>query len=281
MKPQIKFINIDKTQFFNTLKERVDNYFFENNISQHANFNMVLKTVFMLCLYFVPYFLIMTQGFSQSLMWILTLVMGLGLAGIGMGVMHDANHGAYSSNPIINKLFSVSLSLVGGDNKNWKTQHNVLHHTYTNIYGHDKDIDDKGLMRLSPESKHKKFQKFQVAYVFVLYSSMTLYWTTLKDFVQYFAFIKEGHNKESGVARLKSFFTILVWKLFYWGYIIVLPTLLLDLKLWQVLLGFLSMHIVAGLLLSIVFQLAHVVEETQFPVRTLKVILKTNGLSTN
>ena len=264
-KQKIKFINKDKTLFFNTLKERVDNYFKENNISQHANFTMVFKTLFMLSLYFIPYVLIITQGYSTLGMWLCSLIMGLGLAGIGMSVMHDANHGAYSSNMNINKFLSLSLSIVGGDNKNWKTQHNFLHHTYTNIYNHDKDIDNKIIMRFSPAGEYKKIQKFQVFYVFVFYSIMSLYWTTAKDFVQYFQFIKEGHNRESKAARVKSFITILVWKAVYWGYIIVLPTILLELNLGQVLLGFLSLHMVAGLILSIVFQLAHVVEDTQFP----------------
>jgi linoleoyl-CoA desaturase len=130
--------------------------------------------------------------------------MGVGLAGIGMAVMHDANHGAYSKSSFVNKLFSISLSLVGGDNQNWKTQHNVLHHTYTNIYGHDKDIDDKGIMRLTPASQHKKVHKFQVVYVFFFYSIMSLYWTTAKDFIQFYQFIKNGQNKQSTFDRIKS-----------------------------------------------------------------------------
>lgn len=270
MKPRVKFVNKNQTQFFNVLKERVDAYFAENNISPNANTTMVLKSFFMLALYFIPYFLIMTQGYSLLIMWLLTLVMGIGLAGIGMGIMHDANHGAYSSNPVINKLFGLTLSLVGGDPQNWKTQHNVLHHTYTNIYGYDKDIDDKGVMRLTPESKHRKAHRFQVFYVFFFYSLMTLYWTTLKDFVQYFLFIKEGHSKVKGTAKVKEFLNILIWKLFYWSYIMVLPVVILDIKVWQMLIGFASMHFVAGMLLSVIFQLAHVVEETTFPIPDAK-----------
>lgn len=266
MKQKIKFVNKDKTEFYSVLKERVDNYFIENNISQHANFTMVFKTIVMLSLYFVPYFLIMTQGYSLMGMWACSLVMGLGLAGIGMSVMHDANHDAYSGSPFVNKLLSLSLSIVGGDNKNWKTQHNVLHHTYTNIHKHDRDIDDKVIMRFSPEGKYKKIQKFQVVYVFLFYSIMSLYWTTAKDFVQYIQFIKEGHNKESKLDQLKTLFTILIWKAVYWGYIIVLPIVLLNLSFGQVMLGFVSLHLVAGLILSVIFQLAHVVEDASFPV---------------
>ncbi len=266
MKQKIKFLNKDKTQFYSTLKERVDNYFIENKISQHANVTMVFKTIVMLSLYFVPYILIMTQGYSLMGMWGCSLIMGLGLAGIGMSVMHDANHDAYSRSPFVNKLLSLSLTFVGGDNKNWKTQHNVLHHTYTNIYKHDRDIDDKVIMRFSPEGKYKKIQKFQIIYVFLFYSIMSLYWTTAKDFIQYIQFIKEGHNKESRFDQFKTLLTILVWKAVYWGYIIALPIILLHLSFGQVMLGFVSMHLVAGLILSVVFQLAHVVEDTTFPV---------------
>ncbi len=267
MKTRIKFTNKNKTQFYNILKERVDNYFIENNISQHANASMVLKTIVMLSLYFVPYILIMTQGYGLAGMWFCSLVMGLGLAGIGMSVMHDANHGAYSSNMLVNKILSFTLNVVGGDNKNWKIQHNILHHTFTNIYEHDRDIDNKVIMRFSPAGEYRGIQRFQVVYVFLFYSVLSLYWTTAKDFVQYFEFITEGHNRGSKGKRAIDLLTIIGWKFFYWSYIIVLPAVLIEnVTLVQVFIGFLSLHVVAGLILSIVFQLAHVVEDTTFPV---------------
>jgi len=160
----------------------------------------------------------------------------------------------------------MSLSIVGGDNKNWKTQHNILHHTYTNLSGHDRDIDDKVIMRFSPNGKYKKVQRFQVFYVFLFYSIMTLYWTTLKDYVQYIQFIKEGHNRESNRDKVLTLLNLTFWKCIYLGYTFALPMMLLHLSFGQVFLGFLSLHIVAGLVLSVVFQLAHVVEDTEFPV---------------
>lgn len=266
MKKKIKFVNKDKTKFFETLKERVDQYFVDNNISPHANASMVFKTIFMLCLYFVPYALIITNSLNLLGMWVASLIMGLGLAGIGMSVMHDANHGAYSANPLVNRIVGLTLTLVGGDNKNWKTQHNILHHTYTNIHEYDMDIDNKVIMRFSPAGKYRSIQRFQVAYVFVFYSIMTFYWCTVKDFLQHFQFIREGHNRESKRDQLKTLMRLIVWKLFYIGYIFILPLILLDLSFVQVLIGFISLHAVAGLLLSITFQLAHVVEGTSFPV---------------
>jgi len=265
MSTKVRFLNKDKSQFFSVLRKRVDDYFIENKISPHANTHMVIKTVVMLALYFVPYFIIVFGGLSLFGMWLCTLVMGTGLAGIGMSVMHDANHGAYSANPNVNKWVGRSLSLVGGDVRNWKTQHNVLHHTYTNIQGLDKDIDDKVIMRFSPNGKYKKIQRIQVVYVFLFYSVLTLYWIVAKDFVQFFQFIKEKHNKENTKTRVSNFLQMLAWKIFYYAYIFVVPIVLLDLSFLQVLVGFLSFHVIGGLILSIVFQLAHVVENTTFP----------------
>ena len=106
MKQKIKFVNKDKTEFYSVLKERVDNYFIENKISQHANFTMVFKTIVMLSLYFVPYILIMTQGYSLLGMWVCSLIMGLGLAGIGMSVMEISHRSDYFE-PILENAMQV------------------------------------------------------------------------------------------------------------------------------------------------------------------------------
>jgi linoleoyl-CoA desaturase len=192
--------------------------------------------------------------------------MGLGLAGIGMSVMHDANHDAYSSNPFINKLVAQSLTIVGGDNRNWRTQHNILHHTYTNIHEHDRDIDNKVIMRFSPAGEYKKVQRFQIFYVFVFYSIMSLYWTTAKDFVQYVQFIKEGQHRDSATRKFLTLMGLIIWKAIYFTYMFALPMIFLHYSFGQLIIGFLIMHTLAGLILSIVFQLAHVVEDAKFPV---------------
>jgi linoleoyl-CoA desaturase len=270
MKTKIKFTNKDKTQFFSVLKQRVDNYFIENNISQHANATMVFKTIVMLSLYFVPLTIIYSQSTGLMGMWLCSAVMGLGLAGIGMSVMHDANHDAYSANPTINKLIAFSLTIVGGDNRNWKTQHNVLHHTYTNIHEHDRDIDNKVIMRFSPAGKHRGIQRFQVIYVFFFYAIMSLYWTTAKDIVQFVEFNKGGQHRDSRSQKIISLLGIIFWKAVYFTYAIVLPITLLNIHWSYVVIGFLTLHVIAGLILSIVFQLAHVVENTIFPTPDVK-----------
>ncbi|WP_229368385.1 fatty acid desaturase family protein, partial [Telluribacter humicola] len=114
-----------------------------------------------------------------------------------MSVMHDANHGAYSKNPSINKWMGYTINLAGAGVDNWKFQHNILHHTYTNIVPMDEDIRDRGIVKLSPHHEAKRVHRFQYLYAFGFYGILTLYWVLLKDFIQYQGFIKSGVNRKS------------------------------------------------------------------------------------
>src|SRR5688572_21583130 len=89
-----------KSDFFTTVNQRVNDYFKSNNISRYGNGWMVFKTICMYGVYFVPFFLILTATVTNLwIMLLLCLVMGVGVAGIGLAVMHDANHGGYSNKP--------------------------------------------------------------------------------------------------------------------------------------------------------------------------------------
>lgn len=265
MSQHIKFVNTDQTVFFQVLRERVDQYFTTNGISPHANVAMVFKTIFMLALYFVPFSLMATATATGFWFWMCWFTMGFGLAGIGMSVMHDANHKAYSANNTINNIIGHTLNLVGGDARNWKLQHNILHHTFTNIHPADEDVSDKPGLRFSPNSSHKEAHRYQFIYAFALYSLLTFFWIVLKDFLQIFRYQRTGVSKETPKEMRLTFFKLLLWKLGYMAYTVVLPMVVLDVPFWHVLLGFLVMHLVAGMILSLVFQLAHVVETSEFP----------------
>ena len=138
----------------------------------------------MLSLFFVPFIFILINPFPywwfSILMWSL---MGLGMAGIGLSVMHDANHGAYSKNPKINKALGYCLNLIGGYDLNWRIQHNVLHHTYTNIIGMDEDVDAGIVLRFSDSQPRKWHHGYQHLYAWFLYGLMTISWILTKDFM--------------------------------------------------------------------------------------------------
>jgi linoleoyl-CoA desaturase len=266
MKPAAIRFSSAKSDFFTTLNQRVNEYFKSNKISRNGNSEMVMKTIFMYLLYFVPYALILA-GAVTSLwaLFALCLVMGVAMAGIGLSVMHDANHGAYSSRPWLNNLIGYSLNLVGGNSFNWKVQHNVLHHTYTNIHDVDEDISPRGVLRMTPHGPWKFFHRFQHIYAWFLYGLMTLIWVIVKDFVRIIKYQKEGFVKKQRASIVNEWCVLIASKLLYFTYIIVLPLVFLPVAWWQVVIGFVAMHYVGGFILAIIFQPAHVIDGTEYP----------------
>lgn len=266
LKGKVKFVSKDKSSFFDVLKERVEQYFIANNISKYANTSMVIKTILMLLIYFAPFAVILFLNPPLWLCLILWILMGLGLAGIGMSVMHDANHGAYSSNKKINFLVGHTLNLIGGHVENWKMQHNILHHTYTNIVNMDEDINDRVALRFSPHTPVKPFHKIQYFYAFGLYGLLTIYWAFFKDFIQFFQFKNNGVSvKSTASENVFTFLRIICVKVFYFFIFLVAPSLIFGIPVLEVLLGFFVMHFFASVILSTIFQLAHTVEETTHP----------------
>ncbi len=262
MSSTIRFNQGKDKDFYRTLNKRVYGYFRETGKSPHANASMIIKTVVMLALFIVPYVLIISGMLPLWGMWLATFIMGVGAAGIGMSVMHDANHGSYSKNPRINKLLGYALNLVGGSRQTWVIQHNLLHHTYTNVPNVDEDIEGGGVIRLNIAKPKKKFYRFQHLYAWFLYSLMTLTWVTMKDIKQVIRYRKKGLKSEKNENFRKEMIILIASKLFYYFYILVIPMLVLDITIWQWLIGFLTLHFTTGFILSVTFQLAHVVEET-------------------
>lgn len=249
-----------------TVKKKVDDYFRTNNISKFGNSSMVFKSIVMFALYLTPYFLLVTSAFSNG--WIqiaLCILMGIGMSGIGLSVMHDAVHGSYSKNPKINKLMTFSMAFIGGSALNWQLQHNILHHTFTNIDGHDEDIAPIGFLRFSPHANYKKIHRFQFIYAWFFYGLMTLMWSLTKDFNQLARYEKMGMLKTKNTTYSKELSKLILYKLFYWGFTILIPLIFIPLPWWKIVLGFALMHFVCGLNLALIFQPAHVVEETEFP----------------
>ena len=187
------------------------------------------------------------------------------MAGIGMGVMHDANHGSYSSNKKVNKILGLTLNMVGANANIWKLQHNVLHHSFTNIHDGDDDINTPSFLKFSPNRPSKKIHKYQHYYTWFFYSLATLSWVTSKDFVRVKRYYDFGLIRTEKDYR-KKVWNIILWKAIYFSYALVLPMILTGFSWWIVFLAFVCMHLVTGMAISTVFQIAHVMPDLDFPV---------------
>lgn len=265
MKSPIRF-SAGKPEFYSTLNQRVNEYFKSRNLSRNGNIEMFAKTVFMFSLYIIPYVLMITEVVTNIWgMLALCCVMGVAIGGIGLSVMHDANHGAYSTKKWVNNLLGLSLNVVGGNAFNWKVQHNVLHHTYTNIHDVDEDISPRGVLRLSPHGEWKSFHRFQHFYAWFFYGLMTIVWVLVKDYVRIQKYQKDGLVKKQKASFAGEWTVLALSKSIYALYIFVVPVMVLSITWWQALVGFLVMHYIAGFILAVIFQPAHVIDGTEYP----------------
>lgn len=259
-----RFAENKNKDFVRVLNERVSLYFNQKNTSKYANAAMVLKTVIMLALYIIP----LTLIYWADNVWInllLWFIAGIGMTGIGLSIMHDANHGAYSANRKINKLVGGVLNIIGGNPTNWKIQHNVLHHTFTNVDGFDEDIDPPiPILRFSPHSKWRPVHKYQYIYAWFFYPLMSIMWFLTKDYKQAIRYHKKGLTASQGLNLAQHLFNIIFWKVSYAIVIIALPIMFSPVPWYVIVCGFVLMQCIAGLLLSLIFQPAHVIPDTQF-----------------
>jgi linoleoyl-CoA desaturase len=248
-----------------TTRQRIDSYFKENGISKYANKVMWGKTIFFLGGFLISYLLILSNQFGLLAMTGLCVVVGAFCAFIGFNTCHDAIHGAFSEHRYINKCLSLLFNIIGANSYVWSITHNIVHHSFTNIAGHDEDIEiAPGLIRLSEEQEVHKIQCYQHLYAFMLYSLASLNWVFRKDYLKFFK-KKIGQYPNTHHPR-KEYFNLFFYKAVYYFLFIFLPLIALQIAWWQVVIGFLIMHLVQGLVSSLVFQITHIVEGTAFPV---------------
>jgi linoleoyl-CoA desaturase len=272
-KQLLSFSRKDSAKFFRTLNKRVNAYFKDNKIKKTGNWKLYTKAILMFALFLVPLVLILTLNLPIWLQIVFIIIIGIGMAGVGMNVMHDANHDAFSSKKWVNKLMGSSIYILAGNVYNWQVQHNVLHHTYTNIQGYDEDIDAGRIIRFSKHTKWLKIHKYQKIYSFFLYGLLTINWAITTDFIQSYKYLKRKLSYGKLPKPATHWTKLIISKIIYYSLWIVLP-LFLGFVWWQVIIGFFIMHFTAGLILSIVFQLAHVMPNTEMPLPNKKGSMK-------
>lgn len=260
-----KFSKINGAEFATVLKSRVNDYFKTRQLSKYGNKSMVYKSVFMLLLFCVPLIFVNTGLITNSFVLLTAYVLsGLGMAGIGMGVMHDAIHGSYSKNQKVNKYMGYTMNLIGANASVWRVQHNVLHHNYTNIDEADDDLNPPFFLRFSPHAKQYWVHRFQHYYIWFFYGLSTLSWVTTKDFIRLKRYKDKGFFGGENEYR-NELLKLIGWKILYYSYALVLPLIMVPLAPWIIVVAFICMHFVTGLSLSVVFQTAHVMPSTEFP----------------
>ncbi|HXC03866.1 MAG TPA: acyl-CoA desaturase [Bacteroidia bacterium] len=262
----VKFIGDDPAQkeFGHAVRRNVHAYFKAKDLSTKGGVRMIGKAFLILGIYLIPFVLLLVFPVGIWAALALVIVMGIGEAGVGMGVMHDAVHGAFSEKKWVNEVFGFSMYAMGSNTFNWKIQHNLLHHTFTNIEGMDEDIETKAVIRLCEHTPLKKYHRFQYLYAYFLYGLMTLS-KFVTDIAQLIDFNRTGITREQHKNPRLELFKLVLTKIIYLFVVIGLPLWFTSYAWWQILIGFCLMHVTAGIIMSTVFQMAHVVEGTEQP----------------
>ena len=266
MQTTVKFVNQNQAVFFPTLRKRVNAYFAENGITRFGNREMYIKTALLFSVYVGSYLLILFLPVSAWFLLPFAILMGVAKAGIGMSVMHDALHGSCSKHSLVNTVLGSSMYMLGGNAFIWKIQHNIFHHTYTNIHGLDEDIKTKLVIRLSKYAPLQWIHRYQHVYVFFLYGFNTLFFI-ISDLVKLLNYHRTGMIKRQNSALHWELLRLVLTKAVYVFLTVALPMMITPLLWWQVMIGVLAMHFAAGYILTVVFQMAHIVEEVEQPLR--------------
>ena len=258
--PKVKFNGSDR--FLRELRRRVDAYFERTGRPRRDCPQMYFKTATILAWFFSAYVLLVFVCTSWWIVLPLAVVLGLSMAAIGFNIQHDGGHKAYSERPWINKVMALTLDLMGGSSYLWDWKHNSIHHTYPNINGQDDDINVGYLARLSPQQRRFWFHRLQGIYMWLLYGFLAIKWHLIDDFYQ----ISTGHIGGHKIPRPKGkdLAIFIAGKVTFFSLAFVIPMLLHP---WWAVLGVYAIAaFVSGVVLSIVFQLAHCVGEADFPV---------------
>jgi linoleoyl-CoA desaturase len=256
---KVTFCN-SNNEFYQSLKASVDEYFEKKKVKKTGDWRLYTKTIVLVGTAIAGYCVLMLTNPSALVALLLCALLGFTFACIGFSVMHDANHGSYSTKPKINDMIGLSANALGASSFFWKQKHNIIHHTYTNVDGIDDDIAKSPIIRQCESQKWVPAHRIQHLYLLPIYALSSIFWIFFMDFAKYFG--RKIYTTDAWKMSAKNKAIFWATKAGYLTFYIVLPIMEWGFLPW--LGGFLLLHAVMGLTLSLVFQLAHVVENTEF-----------------
>lgn len=193
----------------------------------------------------------------------LCVSLGLSIAAIGFNVFHDSIHGAICRSRWGNRVWAfLSCSLIGASHFIWRHKHNYLHHQFPNIQNWDDDLETRGALRLAPSQPWKPIYRFQHWYAPLVYSFTTIEWVFVRDFIRYFS---GRMNSAQSLPSMTIGDHLEFWlsKTLYLVLTVVIPLQFVSPFRYGV--GFLIVHFTTSIVLAVIFQLAHVMSESEFP----------------
>lgn len=260
---KLKFTKDKGSGFYKELNERIDQYFTENGIRKSGNKTMILKIVLYFSLDVLFYGLMITST-TIFAFYAFYLLMGLSILLTAFNISHDAAHGVAVKSKFWNKLlFSISFNLQGNNAYVWGENHNKSHHLYTNIEGSDIDVLNNPVLRMTSTQPLKTFHKYQYLYAPILSLMYSINWFFIREILMLF-------RKSSRTIKINIPFSevikLILFKLIYIGYMLVLPMYLLPFGLTHVILAFILNHFMVSIIFTSVLGVSHLSDFVEHPI---------------
>jgi linoleoyl-CoA desaturase len=254
--------SVGASDFAKTLTLRVNAYFDEREISRNANLEMISKTVLGFLLWIATYAVLMANRLPPLGVVGIYVAHGFAQLYMSFNIAHDANHGAYSRNKRTNKLFACVFDLVGVSSYMWRLYHNDSHHAFVNVRGADTALSSDNVFRFCPQERRLRRHRYQHLYAPLLYCLSTLDWVLAKDYR--WLFRSSFGNRRVERHPPGELILLFATKAFYYGYMLVVPLLVLDVPWYAIVAGFVVMHFFIGFTIALIFQPTHITEGTTY-----------------
>lgn len=249
--------------FTKELYQSVHKYFKENNISRFADNIMRIKVIGSAIWWLSSVILLFTLDLPFWGQVGLYFFHALSQIYIALNIGHDANHYCVFKNKRLSRLLTYSYDLVGVSSYMWRELHDSQHHNVMNIQGKDENLHARNLLRYTKFRKHRPWHRFQHIYVYILYMFFTTDWAFTKDlecfFLPYTDRLKQMKHSPKEIAKLFA------WKIFFIGYMIALPIVLLGWSVWAVAIIFTLAMAINGVIGASIIQTSHSVKEAEHP----------------
>jgi linoleoyl-CoA desaturase len=202
-------------------------------VEESEHFAMILKMVVIFAVFGIAYGLLLSNTLSEGQMFVMAVIMGFSQVLIAFNIGHDAAHGALFQSKKLNSIFSYTFNLIGISSYIWNIKHNLSHHHYTNVPGHDLDIEQTKLARVTPDAPLKPFHKYQHLYLPLIYPFFSIFLVFIKDFL---LFAKGTYGNQIIKHPTKEYVILIASKIFYITYALIIPLIIIELPWYKIML---------------------------------------------
>jgi linoleoyl-CoA desaturase len=273
MTRSIRYNTKDQAAFQAAVRKAIDNYFKITGQSTKGNLQMYLKIAFFAIWMIAAYVLLLLLVDTVAEVFIFYLLFGFGAMFFTINVAHDASHQALFKDRRLNKIFSHTWGLVGFSTYFWELKHHDSHHNFVNVIDYDADITPSPLLRLTPRTPYRWFHRYQHVYAFLLYAIFGPFSLIVREFrllsIRQFGNTTVKHPPH-------TLLRLVLLKLTYVGWALVIPALVIPLPFWVVFAAFWVMLMASGMYAIIVLAVPHLNEEALFIEPNAEGVLHTN-----